>query len=440
MNLGISDASINAEGYAHTEAHPISFYDPEVKEEHPKKDEAKDIFAGLPVLERPTLLQTPCQIPPLFPFNRTCVYLLMAPASSHLNPKTVVLRGTSPQGPLELEIPVELREEKDEMIHQLAARKATQELEEGRGWISKAITGDTGASIREKNPPQYALLQRREAVRLGVEFQVGGKYCSFVAVEANSAEITKKRQNALQALMNRDMSEDEDWEMIEEGKYRHVLYLLRKTDPVVLGQVRQAPTQHPTQTMGVGARTMAPRRQLASKAARKSAPSGGGGVKKAPRKRRSTSTRDPWTTKKRKRKATNHPSANSGGARSAPSGVDDHASISVGKGLGQGGQFRHRKVMPPGAQAQYCVRAPSRRSASIGQAFEAAAAEKPGIYPTRTLHTHVAWLIPTRRNPPPPPHRTPMLLRLMVQFTKATLQRDEHRYRCCYQGSRETCR
>ncbi|RAR05476.1 von willebrand domain-containing protein [Stemphylium lycopersici] len=336
VNLGISDASINAEGYAHTEAHPISFYDPEVKEEHPKKDEAKDIFAGLPVLERPTLLQTPCQIPPLFPFNRTCVYLLMAPASSHLNPKTVVLRGTSPQGPLELEIPVELREEKDEMIHQLAARKATQELEEGHGWISKAITGDTGASIREKNPPQYALLQRREAVRLGVEFQVGGKYCSFVAVEANSAEITKKRQNALQALMNRDMSEDEDWEMIEEGKYRHVLYLLRKTDPVVLGQVRQAPTQHSTQTMGVGARTMAPRRQLASKAA-----------------------------------------PNSGGARSAPSGVDDHASISVGKGLGQGGQFRHRKVMPPGAQAQYCVRAPSRRSASIGQAFEAAAAEEP---------------------------------------------------------------
>lgn len=157
-------------------AKPISLYDPESKEEKPT-DEPQDIFAGLPKLRRPKLLQTPHEIPPLFPFNRTCVYLLMGPETSSLQPKSVVLRGTSPQGPLELEIPVENRKGSDAIIHQLAARKATQELEEGRGWIFEATDSDTGVLVNEKYPARFALIQRREAVRLGVEFQVGGKYC-----------------------------------------------------------------------------------------------------------------------------------------------------------------------------------------------------------------------------------------------------------------------
>lgn len=197
-----------------TETKPISLYDPDVKEEHPKEGESKDIFAGLPDLKRPALLQTPHRIPSLFPFYRTCVYLLIAPESSDSKIKSVVLRGTSPQGPLELEIPVESRKDTDNMIHQLAARKATQELEEGRGWISGATIDDTGVLVKEKHPSMYALLQRREAVRLGVEFQVGGKYCSFVAVEANESAITEMRQKALQATMDR---EEEDWDMINEG-------------------------------------------------------------------------------------------------------------------------------------------------------------------------------------------------------------------------------
>ena len=188
------------------ETKPVSLYDPDVKEEHPKEGESKDIFAGLPDLKHPALLQTPHKIPSLFPFYRTCVYLLIAPESSHLKLKSVVLRGTSPQGPLELEIPIESRKDADDMIHQLAARKATQELEEGRGWISGATIDDTGMLIKEKHPSMYALLQRREAVRLGVKFQVGGKYCSFVAVETNKSAIAEMRQKALQATINRDIA------------------------------------------------------------------------------------------------------------------------------------------------------------------------------------------------------------------------------------------
>lgn len=201
------------------DAKPISLYDTNAKEEHPKADESTDIFAGLPKLNRPRVLQTPQKIPSLFPFNRTSVYLLLSPSASDAKPTSVFLKGTSPQGPLELEIPVEARPTPDQMIHQLAARKAIQELEEGRGWITEAVTDGEGAGettlVSRKYPTKFALLQRREAVRLGVEFQVGGKYCSFVAVEANEAEMAKKRQQIIDASARRTSGEEsDDWEMV----------------------------------------------------------------------------------------------------------------------------------------------------------------------------------------------------------------------------------
>jgi hypothetical protein len=184
LNLG-SEEENEEEDNVTTDAKPISLYDPECKEDHLKAGEPQDIFAGLPKFNCPKLLQTPHDIPPLFPFNRTCIYLLMSPETSNLKPKSVVLKGTSPQGPLELEIPVEIRQEADEMIHQLAARKATQELEEGRGWVCEAIDRGTGVLVKDKYPGRFALIQRREAVRLGVEFQVGGKYCKKLAQVTN---------------------------------------------------------------------------------------------------------------------------------------------------------------------------------------------------------------------------------------------------------------
>jgi hypothetical protein len=112
---------------------------------------------------------------------------------------------------------VEIRAEPDQMIHHLAAHKATQELEEGRSWISEAV-GDEDLLTKDEHPAQFELLERREAVRLGVEFQVGGNYCSFVAVEPNEAEIAKKREKALQKTMSRalEQEKDEDWEIMEK--------------------------------------------------------------------------------------------------------------------------------------------------------------------------------------------------------------------------------
>lgn len=136
-----------------------------------------------PTISMPKLLQTPHTIPPLYPFSRTTVYILMSPSASQAIPTSVILRGNSPDDPFELEIPVEVLQQPSETIHQLAARKAVSELEEGRGWLVYS-KDDNGTLIKEKYGAQFTSMVQHEAVRLGVEYQIAGKYTSFVAVES----------------------------------------------------------------------------------------------------------------------------------------------------------------------------------------------------------------------------------------------------------------
>jgi hypothetical protein len=163
-----------------------------------KIDSGAGKYDHLPPIVTPKLLQAPHKIPPLYPFNRTTVYLLMSADSCQHAPKAVVLRATSEHGPLELEIPVQ-----DvgigQTIHQLATRKAVVELEEGRGWITEASDGD-GKVIKKKYEGRWDEMVEREAVRLGVQFQVANKWCSFVAVEENA-----------------DTEDLPDYEMIDKG-------------------------------------------------------------------------------------------------------------------------------------------------------------------------------------------------------------------------------
>ncbi|KAH0560036.1 hypothetical protein GP486_003447 [Trichoglossum hirsutum] len=166
-------------------------------------DGTAEKYAHLPGVPPPKLLQSPNRIPPLFPFSRTVVYLLMSPQSCQRTPKSVVLKGTSSYGPLELEIPVQLLPDKAETIHQLAARKAIRELEEGRGWIFDA-RDEGGVPIKERFEGNWEDIVEREGVRLGIEFQVGGKWCSFVAVEANDMELAEKERKTTEATERRD--------------------------------------------------------------------------------------------------------------------------------------------------------------------------------------------------------------------------------------------
>ena len=141
-------------------------------------------YADFPNVTTRNLLQVPCTLPPLFPFLRTTVYLLMSPESAHKSPKSVVLRDKSLQGPLELEIPVQKLSEPGNKLHQLAAKKAIQELEEGRGWLLGA-KDEKNTPLEDRYPSCFDEMVQREAVCLGVRYQVGGKFCSFVAVADN---------------------------------------------------------------------------------------------------------------------------------------------------------------------------------------------------------------------------------------------------------------
>lgn len=152
----------------------------------------------------PKIIQAPQNIPSLFAFNRTTVYLLLGPDAPKAKPTSVMLRGTSAHGPLELEIPVQALEQAGETIHQMAAKRAISELEQGRGWLPQA-NDDTNTFLKTKFEGRFEDMVEREAVRLGVTFRVGGKWCSFVAIESNKKEKEKEKEK-----------ETEDWEFVED--------------------------------------------------------------------------------------------------------------------------------------------------------------------------------------------------------------------------------
>ncbi|ODH27543.1 hypothetical protein ACO22_04177 [Paracoccidioides brasiliensis] len=162
---------------------PISLFDPSYKEPD-IQSYSVPVDANLPKLQSPKLLQAPYKIPSLYPFNRTTVYFLLSPDAPSSTPKALILKGTSKHGPLTLRIPIE-DVGQGLNIHQLAARKITRELEDGRGWIYHA-KNSKGQLIMDENASKKDAIVKREAVRLGLQFQVSGKYCSFVAVESTS--------------------------------------------------------------------------------------------------------------------------------------------------------------------------------------------------------------------------------------------------------------
>ncbi|CAD6449005.1 e489d203-f31d-477f-b944-6504e5360cc2 [Sclerotinia trifoliorum] len=154
----------------------ISLFDPTFEE--PRDTVIK---AGprqqLPEIPTPKLLQAPHNIPSLFPEANAVVYLLMSPETIQRNHTAVVLRGKYVHGPVELSIPIERLLGESQTIHQLAARKVTQDLEEGRGWVYDAKE-DHGACLKDRDPSLFDDIVKRQAVRLGQQFQVANRRCS----------------------------------------------------------------------------------------------------------------------------------------------------------------------------------------------------------------------------------------------------------------------
>ena len=175
----------------------ISLFDTTTKEtpSNPKVGR----YDHLPTISPPPILQAPHKVPTLYTFNRTTVYLLLGPNICQQTPKSVILRATSEHGPLGLEIPVQ-DVGSGQTIHQLAAKKAVHELEQGRGWLSDANVKSKFSSTQYESRMDEII--EREAVRLGVQFQVGGKFCSFVAVEEGVAQEPAQEDQSVHTKSN----------------------------------------------------------------------------------------------------------------------------------------------------------------------------------------------------------------------------------------------
>lgn len=272
--------SETAQGGNKVAPEPKSFFDPSTDLDG--KAETPSRYTHLPNLQVPAIIQAPAIIPPLFPFNRTNVYLLLGLESSQKVVSSITLRATSSEGPLELNIPVHATEAGTSM-HHLAARKAIQDLEAGRGWLlSATVKDDAGTermSVKEKYESRFDELLEREAVRLGETFCVAGKFTSFVAVSDHTADNTEEDetqaapQPGYGSMSRKRMMVATSSSPFAPGS---VAALAMSATPVAIAASMPAPPpsfsgQSGMMMMAPG--SQAPMKRKASFAARKSAPS-----------------------------------------------------------------------------------------------------------------------------------------------------------------------
>lgn len=150
----------------------ISLFSPDTDQNRrsptPIDEKFRNRFVHLAPLPPPIPLQTPYEIPPLFAFDRTTVYLSLQ--TSRI-PTSITFNATTPAGDtLTLSIPV-ARAHEGATIHALAARAQLRDLEEGRSWVHAAVT---------ERVEEYV---EREGERVGVEWGIAGRWTSFVAME-----------------------------------------------------------------------------------------------------------------------------------------------------------------------------------------------------------------------------------------------------------------
>ncbi|CAG8238378.1 unnamed protein product [Penicillium nalgiovense] len=186
-----ADGDISMEETTHSSSQPISLYDENFKEDDMDLDANGKAAGKLPTVTPPRAIQAPYNIPPLYPFIRTNVFLLMDPNSSEKIPKSLKFSATCNDGPLQLRIPI-CDIGTGETIHQLASRKAVVELEEGHGWLSHA-KDENGNKFKRFHSETKKRLAELECQKLGIKFQVTGKYCSFVALEECSSSSSEQQ-------------------------------------------------------------------------------------------------------------------------------------------------------------------------------------------------------------------------------------------------------
>lgn len=165
-----------------------------------------DKYARLPSIPVPRVLQYPHEIPEVYSHNRTSVYLLLSPEADGRTPEAVILRGTTDKEELEIEIPVQ-DVGKGDTIHRMAVKKITQELEEGRGWLTALRTANGKTLKSQQEEHKWDLIVDREAVRLCTTFQVAGRHASFVAVQKSDQNASSTTENASDVVLQPPLPE-----------------------------------------------------------------------------------------------------------------------------------------------------------------------------------------------------------------------------------------
>jgi hypothetical protein len=166
----------------------------------------------------PKLLQAPSEVTGFYDSSRVYLYILMSPKACLKTPRSVIISATSYEGPIRQEIPITILETPSKTIHQLAAKKAMLEIEEGRGWIMEA-RDDNGVLLRDRMGASVEKYRELEAARLGIKFQIMGRYCSFVAVDLTDAEDKMRTDTAIEHDTSAEWDEDEsDEDDLEENK------------------------------------------------------------------------------------------------------------------------------------------------------------------------------------------------------------------------------
>lgn len=125
--------------------------------------------------------QAPGRIPPIYDGTRLLVYRLFEPKSG--TPNSVTITAQTPDGPLSVEIPVgEKTFLTGNFVHQLAARKRIQDLEE-------MIIDESEGHVTKQDV-------ENAVVELGVKFRLASKHTSFVGVD------DKKPSDNFEPVMN----------------------------------------------------------------------------------------------------------------------------------------------------------------------------------------------------------------------------------------------
>lgn len=187
--LILDDSEAETEAASTIPTASTSFFDESAASDTPiQSDSTGNRYSHLPSIAIPKIFQAPAEVPPLFPHNRFTIYMVLGAQAPQKRAVSVTLRARAPTGPIELTVPLSESTVACPAVHQLAARRAVQELEEGRGWLHKAKT-QQGQLVKVKHKSRFDEMVEREAVRLGETFQVAGKWCSFVAVKDNDEEM-----------------------------------------------------------------------------------------------------------------------------------------------------------------------------------------------------------------------------------------------------------